>query len=807
MEETRPAPEVPKPVRWQDDLKWGIAGGYVVGALFYIASIAIAWNMGGERSLNLLTSLFGGVLGWNIGVLLSPRDKDERGEFAEYGKAISAFITGLVVAKLDVIFSGNELKTLLADPVSAARLLVFGVTFGCAFQFTFIVRRHNIWRSEDEKNEKKKAGRVPVAVAIVLLVSLLVPASVFAQKSERQQLVDRYAKELKSRDVHTRVEAAEGLGDMEMAEAIEPLVAALGDRDAGVREAAANALWRSSEVAKPAMPALRKALADASPAVVIRAAGALIAMDEEPSTMADELRGVLQRGDEVDRFLAARALIGIESGDKLAGPIVDYLRRNSPDPKNGSDWSALRDNFDAGKKALHSLAETQDRKIIPTLSSRLNENYLTEPLLLALGDIRPRPDRWIETLLGTLNSSNGDVRETAVELLGKQTAAADVKTWAKPVSRMVTDKEKDVRDEAIRALASARGLALDAIGPVVQAVRTESDAEVRARAAEAVGEIADESFAVETAVKAAAAKEALPALAAALEKDASVPVRDKALRSIDKLQLDTATTVEILARAAVEQKDRNLRLTALQLLRNHGTDAAAAEATIAPLKKDGDELIRTETGFAIEAMKSDSHRSRKVTTVAAVDPGARDKALEMLRERQYKFTEEAYFSALNDVELDIVKAFLDAGMSPNHRFGNSNGNPAMRVLLESQEGCNAEVRPTPADTKAILKLLLARGGDPNMGDDNANTPLMTAAQTCDAEVIKILLGAKANMNAKNGSGLTAFEFGLIYTTDGAAALAAAGFRLSPDKVKIYREAYAKDPKKLALVAKATKVTK
>jgi HEAT repeat protein len=638
-------------------------------------------------------------------------------------------------------------------------------------------------------------------ILALLLVSLLVPSLALAQKSDRQKLVDRYAKELKSRDANTRAEAAEGLGDMEMAEAIEPLIAALSDREVRVREAAANALWRSSEVAKPAIPALRKALADPAPAVVIRAAGALISMDEEPDTMADELRGVLQRGDEVDRFLAARALIGIEPGDKLAGPIVDYLRRNSPDPKNGSDWSALRDNFDAGKKALRGLAETQDRKIIPILAARLNENYLTEPLLITLGDMRPRPERWIETLLGFLNSANGDVREKAVELLAKQTAAADVKAWAKPVSRLVADKEKDVRDEAIRALSNARGLALEAIGPVVQAVRTETDAEVREEAAEAVGEIADQSFAVDTAVKAAAAKEALPALTAALEKDASIKVRDKAIRSIDKLQLDTATTIDILARAAVEQKDRNLRLTALQLLRNHGKEAAPAEAIIAPLKNDSEELIRRLTDAAIEAMKSDRYGSRNVTTKTAVDPAARDKALEFLRERQYKFTEEAYFSAINDVEPEIVAAFLDAGMSPNHRFGNSYANPAMRVLLESQEGCNAQVRPTPADTKALLKLLLARGGDPNIGDENANTPLMTAAQSCDAEVIKILLGAKANMNAKNGSGMTAFEFGLVFESDGAAALAAAGFRLSPEKVKIYREAYAKDAKKLALVNK------
>ena len=72
-------------------------------------------------------------------------------------------------------------------------------------------------------------------IPALFLVSVLVPTLLFAQKSERQQLVERYAKELKSRDAATRVEAAEGLGKMEMAEAIEPLVSALSDRDPAVR--------------------------------------------------------------------------------------------------------------------------------------------------------------------------------------------------------------------------------------------------------------------------------------------------------------------------------------------------------------------------------------------------------------------------------------------------------------------------------------------------------------------------------------------------------------------------------------------
>jgi HEAT repeat protein len=635
-----------------------------------------------------------------------------------------------------------------------------------------------------------------------LLVSLL-SLSLAAQSAEQLKLVERFKKELKSRNAETRAEAAENLGDMEIAAAVEPLIAALSDKDADVRKAAASGLWRSSDVARQAIPALRKALEDEASAVVIRAAGALIAMDEDPASMDEELRSVLRRGDEVDRFLAARALIGIDPGDALAGPILDYLKRNAPDPK-ASDWSARSNNFEMGEKALKDLAKTNDRKAIAPLINRVTETHLTEPILEALGEFKPPPDKWTDTLVRLLTSPVADVRETALEQLGKQTKAADVKVWAKPVSRLVTDKEKDVRNDAIRALQNARGLAIEAVGPVIQAVRNEPDAEVRADAAEAVGEIADAEFAMETAIKAAAAKEAFPVLTAAVEKDPNLDVRKNALRSINKLQLDAETAVAFLARTAVEQKDRNLRLDALQMLNNRGKEAASARETIAPLAKDSDELIRRVTEGALEAMKSDRFSSRKVSTAAAADPAVRDKALEYLRENQYKFTEEAYFSALNEVEVEVIKAFLDAGMSPNHKFGSSYGNPAISVILEAEEGCSAGVRPTPADTKAALKLLLGRGADANITDDRGMTPLMVAAQDCDAEVIRILLGAKANMNAKNKTGMTAFEFGLIYESDGAAALAAAGFKLPTDKVKMYTDAYAKDPKKLALVKKATK---
>lgn len=646
-------------------------------------------------------------------------------------------------------------------------------------------------------------------VAVLLLFFLVVPLSLVAQKSEQQQVADRYAKDLKSRDTRTRVEAAEALGKLNLAEGVEPLAMALKDPEARVRRAAASALWSSSDVAKPAIPALRTALADPDFAVVMRAAGALIAVGEEASTMAVSLRGVLQSGDGVDRFLAARALIGIEPADKLAGPIVDYLRHNEPDPKKKDDRDGRDVNFQAGEKALRQLAQTQDGRIVPQLMARLNESpYLTAPILRSLGDLRSRPDRWIDTLLGSLNSSGPDIREAAVVLLGKQPAAADVKRWAQPVSQLVSDREKGVRVAAIGSLEAVHGLALGAIGPVVHAVQADSDAEVRARAARAVGEIADTSFPIDTAAKAAAAKAALPILTAAIERDPSLDVRTNALKSVDKLQLDAETAAAILAQAAVEQKDRNVRLAALQLLRNRGKEGASAAGKITPLKNDGDELIRRMSGAVLESMTSDNYGTRtNVSTEASADPAIRDRALEVLRENHYEFTESGYFSVLNEVQVEFVKAFLDAGMSPNYQFPRDYHDPALRVVIEAEDGCGSGKRPTPASAKALLKLLLARGADPNIADDRGNSPLMEAAERCDAEVVKILLAAKANMYAVNAMDISAFEFGLLRASEGAEALAAAGFRLSAAKVKDYRRQYANDPKRLELVKKATKVVK
>src|SRR6185436_4503496 len=89
--------------------------------------------------------------------------------------------------------------------------------------------------------------------------------------------------------------------------------------------------------------------------------------------IAEPLRTVLQKGDEVDRFLAARALTGVDKAETLAGPIIAYVVDNLPAtaPKDADSFNR-RERYDAGKKALSQLAKTNDRGVIPPLMAQLN---------------------------------------------------------------------------------------------------------------------------------------------------------------------------------------------------------------------------------------------------------------------------------------------------------------------------------------------------------------------------------------------------------------------------------------------------
>jgi hypothetical protein len=137
-------------------LNYAVLIGYALGGLFSAACLSIAFVMQ-LWWLNVATCLFGFALGWNVGMLLSPKEYEKQ-QFAGYGKAISAFIGGFLVAKIDAAFGGAELKRIVADPVIVGRLLLFGTTFFFGVQSTYVGRRYSIWL-KDEKQEVQPGGQ------------------------------------------------------------------------------------------------------------------------------------------------------------------------------------------------------------------------------------------------------------------------------------------------------------------------------------------------------------------------------------------------------------------------------------------------------------------------------------------------------------------------------------------------------------------------------------------------------------------------------------------------------------------------
>jgi hypothetical protein len=117
----------------------GIWIGYALGAIALPGCFVIATQMGAERWFNILLCVFGSIAGWSAGMLISPHAVERR-QFSEFRKAISAFITGFVLAKFDTLLpaGGNVANVTLL----IGRVLLFATTFLLCLQFTYVARSY-----------------------------------------------------------------------------------------------------------------------------------------------------------------------------------------------------------------------------------------------------------------------------------------------------------------------------------------------------------------------------------------------------------------------------------------------------------------------------------------------------------------------------------------------------------------------------------------------------------------------------------------------------------------------------------------
>lgn len=539
-----------------------------------------------------------------------------------------------------------------------------------------------------------------------------------------------------------RTKAAEYLGGFNYPDVIAALGAALADPEARVRAAAAGALWKSGKAAEPARASLQKALDDPAPPVVIRAAGALETLGVPRAELVNARSRAFAAPDlaSTDRYMAARGLVGYVPPLPLLAPIAEFLERSAT-PRAGSTSIPDSQTYDGAVSVIERLAKTGDRSlVVPMAEATRSARYSQAAMLKALSHFEPKPEGWTMLLVGSLDAPDWKIRFAALSLLAKQTGEKDVLVWAPRAAALTRDQDNSVRRQALWSLGRAGGLAAVEVDAVVASLG-DPDVDVRRQAVITLGEMGDRSQAVTASTKARVAERARPQLVALVDKDPDAKVRTEAKRALAKISGEAATTALAIAPDQVQ----------------------------APRPSNP----------AVEAGAVATLRERNLT----MDPGA-------------------WFQALMRTDVTVVRAFLDAGYSASAQVAGRG--PPLVVMLETGDACSPGARPTKADTKALVKLLLGHGADANGAGANGFTPLMAASMKgCDREVMKLLIVAGAKVGTTNPQGLSAFDMGVFFGHDGLEELIAAGYRLSPEKAKGYEKAFANKPAVLALVRKAT----
>ena len=139
-------------------MNWKILAGYALAGMTgtYILWIGVTGTI--QEHIFPLLCLTGGVLGWIFGIFLTPLNRGEKDQFAEYGKAVSALLAGFVAGQLDDILGSSIVQEMMTNTISiAAGTLAFIIFLGLGTLLTFITRKYVRTDKEKALEKQRKA--------------------------------------------------------------------------------------------------------------------------------------------------------------------------------------------------------------------------------------------------------------------------------------------------------------------------------------------------------------------------------------------------------------------------------------------------------------------------------------------------------------------------------------------------------------------------------------------------------------------------------------------------------------------------
>lgn len=110
-----------------------------------VGLVVIAWCVGGtsyDRALLILSSTVGGLLGWLVGIILSPYAGEEK-EFSKLATGISGFVSGYALTKVDEIWKMFMDQKGYTNPAYGQRIAFAVAGFLLVLVLTFVTRRYS----------------------------------------------------------------------------------------------------------------------------------------------------------------------------------------------------------------------------------------------------------------------------------------------------------------------------------------------------------------------------------------------------------------------------------------------------------------------------------------------------------------------------------------------------------------------------------------------------------------------------------------------------------------------------------------